>query len=143
MRVSIKISICLIMFINILYSQTNTLTYAAYMETIRDQIPELKINAVTETNAEMNLLSAKSSGDVNLTAQVGAIGKYGSLSSGTTSTTSGPTVEAAGIQAGLGVGSLIPYSGTTWSVNLTHNSFIGGKLYPDGTHAIYKLHSLF
>ena len=136
MRVSIKISICLIMFINILYSQTNTLTYAAYMETIRDQIPELKINAVTETNAEMNLLSAKSSGDVNLTAQVGAIGKYGSLSSGTTSTTSGPTVEAAGIQAGLGVGSLIPYSGTTWSVNLTHNSFIGGKLYPDGTHAI-------
>ena len=139
MKIKIKLTIFLLMFftVNILYSQTNTLTYAAYMETIRDQIPELKINAVTETNAEMNLLSAKSSGDVNLSAQLGAVGKYGSLSSGsTTSTSAGPTVEAAGIQAGIGVGSLIPYSGTTWSVNLTHNSFIGGKLYPDGTHAI-------
>lgn len=139
MKIKIKLTIFLLMFftVNILHSQTNTLTYAAYMETIRDQIPELKINAVTETNAEMNLLSAKSSGDVNLSAQLGAVGKYGSLSSGsTTSTSAGPTVEAAGIQAGIGVGSLIPYSGTTWSVNLTHNSFIGGKLYPDGTHAI-------
>lgn len=135
MRVSIKISICLIMFINTLYSQTNTLTYAAYMETIRDQIPELKINAVTETNAEMNLLSAKSSGDVNLSAQLGAVGKYGSLSS-SMSTSASPTVEAAGIQAGIGVGSLIPYSGTKWSVNLTHTSFLGGTLYPDGVHGV-------
>ncbi|MEI0562706.1 TolC family protein [Brachyspira pulli] len=137
MRVSIKIIVVsFIIFINMLYGQTNTLTYAAYMESIRDQIPELKINAVTETNAEMNLLSAKSSGDVNLSAQLGAVGKYGSLSSSTTTTTTSPTVEAAGIQAGIGVGSLIPYSGTKWSVNLTHNSFLGGTLYPDGVHGV-------
>ena len=133
MRLSIKIIVCLVIFINILYSQTNTLTYAKYMETIRDQIPELKINAVTETNAEMNLLSAKSSGDVNLSAQFGAAGKYGSLSSGYTSTTASPSVEATGIQAGIGIGSLIPYTGTTWSVNLTHTSFLGGKLYYPGS----------
>ena len=134
MRLSIKIIACLIIFINILNAQTNTLTYASYMEAIRDQIPELKINAVTETNAEMNLLSAKSSGDVNLSAQIGAAGKYGSLSSGTsTSTTASPTVEATGIQAGIGIGSLIPYTGTTWSVNLTHTSFMGGKLYYPGS----------
>lgn len=133
----IKINFILIFFtVNILYCQTNTLTYGVYMETIRDQIPELKMNAVIETNAEMNLLSAKSSGDVNLTAQLGAVGKYGSLSGGTTSTTAGPTVEAAGIQAAIGVGSLIPYSGTTWSVNLTHNSFLGGKLYPNGNNSV-------
>ena len=137
MRVSIKIIVVsFIIFINMLYGQTNTLTYAAYMESIRDQIPELKINAVTETNAEMNLLSAKSSGDVNLSAQLGAVGKYGSLSSSSTTTTTSPTVEAAGIQAGIGVGSLIPYSGTKWSVNLTHNSFLGGTLYPDGVHGV-------
>lgn len=137
MRVSIKIIVVsFIIFINMLYGQTNTLTYAAYMETIRDQIPELKINAVTETNAEMNLLSAKSSGDVNLSAQLGAVGKYGSLSSSSTTTTTSPTVEAAGIQAGIGVGSLIPYSGTKWSVNLTHTSFLGGTLYPDGVHGV-------
>ena len=137
MKINIRSMTFLLMFftVNILYSQTNTLTYAAYMEAIRDQIPELKINAVTETNAEMNLLSAKSSGDVNLSAQIGAAGKYGSLSSGSTSTstTASPSVEATGIQAGIGIGSLIPYSGTTWSVNLTHTSFMGGKLYYPGS----------
>ena len=136
MKLNIIICLSIFLSINILYGQTNTLTYAAYMESIRDQIPELKINAVTETNAEMNLLSAKSSGDVNLSAQLGAVGKYGSLSSSTTTTTTSPTVEAAGIQAGIGVGSLIPYSGTKWSVNLTHNSFLGGTLYPDGVHGV-------
>lgn len=135
MKISVKIILCSIVFINILYGQTNTLTYAAYMETIRDQIPELKINAVTETNAQMNLLSAESSGDVNLSAQFGAVGKYGSLSSGM-STSAGPTVNATGIQAGIGIGSLIPYSGTKWSVNLTHNSFLGGTLYPDGVNGV-------
>lgn len=125
------IIICLSILITVirtLYSQTNTLTYAAFMEAIKYQIPEIKINAVQETNAQMNLLSAQSSGDVNLSAQLGAVGKYGSLSD-STSTGQSPSVEAAGIQAAIGVGSLIPYSGTRWSVNLTHNSFIGGKLY--------------
>lgn len=136
MKISVKIILCSIVFINILYGQTNTLTYAAYMETIRDQIPELKINAVTETNAQMNLLSAESSGDVNLSAQFGAVGKYGSLSSGYTSTTASPSVNAAGIQAGIGLGSLIPYTGTKWSVNLTHTSFLGGKLNMPGGQSV-------
>ncbi|MEI0446445.1 TolC family protein [Brachyspira intermedia] len=136
MKITVKIILCSILFINILYGQTNVLTYAAYMETIRDQIPELKINAVTETNAEMNLLSAESSGDVNLSAQLGAVGKYGSLSTGYSSTTASPSVNATGIQAGIGIGSLIPYTGTKWSVNLTHNSFLGGKLNMPGGQSV-------
>ena len=131
-----RIKLLLILFsINIVYGQTtNTLSYAKYMENIRDLIPELKINAVTETNAEMNLLSAKSSGDVNLSAQFGAVGKYGSLSSGYSDPTLSPSIGATGIQAGIGLGSLIPYTGTKWSVNLTHNSFLTGDLVsPDGT----------
>lgn len=138
---SVKIAVCLSIFLSMhLYAQTNsngannTVSYSSYMEAIRDLIPEMKVNAVTETNAEMNLLSAKGSGDVNLTAQLGAIGQYGSLSSGSLSTSAaGQSVEAVGLRAGIGVSSLIPYSGTKWSVNLTHNSYLDGRLYsPNG-----------
>ena len=88
------------------------------METIRDQIPELKINAVTETNAEMNLLSAKSSGDVNLSAQLGAVGKYGSLSSGSTTSTSAvfKRVSRASIVATYPVVSIIPIDKFKFSI---------------------------
>lgn len=137
--------IFLLMFItiNFLYSQTNEttnkITYASYIEIIKEQIPDLKINAVQETNAQMNLLSAQSAGDVNLSATVGAIGKYGSLSSGITSTSQSPTAEAVGLQAGIGVGSLIPYTGTRWSVNLAHNSYLDGTLtQADGTSMSVK-----
>ena len=130
---SIKIAIFLSIFLSMhLYGQTNsnntnTVSYSSYMEAIRDLIPEMKINAVSETNAEMNLLNAKSSGDVNLTAQLGAIGTYGANS--TVSSMGGQSAEATGIRAGIGVGSLIPYSGTRWSVNLTHNSYLDGRIY--------------
>lgn len=127
----IKIAVYLSIFLSInLYAQTNltnTVSYSSYMEAIRDLIPEMKINAVAETNAEMNLLNAKSSGDVNLTAQLGAIGLYGANSS--VSALGGQSAEAVGIRAGIGVGSLIPYSGTRWSVNLSHNSYLDGKIY--------------
>ncbi len=127
----IKIAAYLSIFLSInLYAQTNltnTVSYSSYMEAIRDLIPEMKINAVAETNAEMNLLNAKSSGDVNLTAQLGAIGLYGANSS--VSALGGQSAEAVGIRAGIGVGSLIPYSGTRWSVNLSHNSYLDGKIY--------------
>ena len=130
---SIKIAIFLSIFLSMhLYGQTNsnntnTVSYSSYMEAIRDLIPEMKINAVSETNAEMNLLNAKGSGDVNLTAQLGAIGTYGANS--TVSSMGGQSAEATGIRAGIGVGSLIPYSGTRWSVNLTHNSYLDGRIY--------------
>lgn len=130
---SIKIAIFLSIFLSMhLYGQTNsnntnTVSYSSYMEAIRDLIPEMKINAVSETNAEMNLLNAKGSGDVNLTAQLGAIGTYGANS--TVSSMGGQSAEATGIRAGIGVGSLIPYSGTKWSVNLTHNSYLDGRIY--------------
>ena len=130
---SIKIAIFLSIFLSMhLYGQTNsnntnTVSYSSYMEAIRDLIPEMKINAVSETNAEMNLLNAKSSGDVNLTAQLGAIGTYGANS--TVSSMGGQSAEATGIRAGIGVSSLIPYSGTRWSVNLTHNSYLDGRIY--------------
>ena len=140
MRKNIIVLLSIFFSINLVYAQTtNTLSYAQYMENIRDLIPELKINAVTETNAEMNLLSAKSSGDVNLSAQLGAVGKYGSLSSGYTDPTLSPSIGATGIQAGIGLGSLIPYTGTKWSVNLTHNSFLTGDLVaPDGTKTKFQ-----
>lgn len=142
---SIKIAVCLSIFLSMhLYAQsnsngaTNTVSYSSYMEAIRDLIPEMKINAVAETNAEMNLLSAKSSGDVNLTAQLGAIGTYGN---GTLSSSlGGKSAEATGIRAGIGVGSLIPYSGTKWSVNLTHNSYLDGKLYYHNGDSIKAQH---
>lgn len=130
---SIKIAIFLSIFLSMhLYGQTNSnntnmVSYSSYMEAIRDLIPEMKINAVAETNAEMNLLNAKSSGDVNLTAQLGAIGTYGANS--TVSAMGGQSAEATGIRAGIGVSSLIPYSGTRWSVNLTHNSYLDGRIY--------------
>lgn len=130
---SIKIAIFLSIFLSMhLYGQTNsnntnTVSYSSYMEAIRDLIPEMKINAVAETNAEMNLLNAKGSGDVNLTAQLGAIGTYGANS--TVSAMGGQSAEATGIRAGIGVSSLIPYSGTRWSVNLTHNSYLDGRIY--------------
>lgn len=130
---SIKIAIFLSIFLSMhLYGQTNsnntnTVSYSSYMEAIRDLIPEMKINAVSETNAEMNLLNAKGSGDVNLTAQLGAIGTYGANS--TVSSMGGQSAEATGIRAGIGVSSLIPYSGTKWSVNLTHNSYLDGRIY--------------
>lgn len=130
---SIKIAIFLSIFLSMhLYGQTNsnntnTVSYSSYMEAIRDLIPEMKINAVSETNAEMNLLNAKGSGDVNLTAQLGAIGTYGANS--TVSAMGGQSAEATGIRAGIGVSSLIPYSGTRWSVNLTHNSYLDGRIY--------------
>ena len=130
---SIKIAIFLSIFLSMhLYGQTNsnntnTVSYSSYMEAIRDLIPEMKINAVSETNAEMNLLNAKGSGDVNLTAQLGAIGTYGANS--TVSSMGGQSAEATGIRAGIGVSSLIPYSGTRWSVNLTHNSYLDGRIY--------------
>ena len=123
--------LCLVLLLNIaLYSEgTNIITYANYIENIRDLIPELKMNAVQETNAEMNLLNARGSEDVNLSASVGAIGKYGNLSAGSiTSTSEGPTASAVGMRANIGVGSLIPYSGTRWSVNLSHNSYLDGTL---------------
>ena len=130
---SIKIAIFLSIFLSMhLYGQTNsnntnTVSYSSYMEAIRDLIPEMKINAVAETNAEMNLLNAKGSGDVNLTAQLGAVGTYGANS--TVSAMGGQSAEATGIRAGIGVSSLIPYSGTRWSVNLTHNSYLDGRIY--------------
>lgn len=135
-----NIILILVLSINFLFSQTNTketnriITYAAYMETIRDLIPEMKLNAVSETNAMNNLLSAESAGDVNLDLQLGAVGKYGSLGTSMgSSTTSGPVIKGNGIRAGIGLGSTIPYSGTRWSVNLSHDSILGGDLITGAT----------
>lgn len=116
---------------NVATNTNNVITYAAYMETIRDLIPEMKLNAVSETNAMNALLSAESSGDVNLNLQAGAVGKYGAFSSSSLGNGS-PSVKANGLRAGIGLGSTVPYSGTRWSVNLTHNAFLGGDVYYNG-----------
>ena len=105
----------------VILEETNTvkmLTYAAYVETIRELIPEIKINAATVTNAENVLLSAESVGDINLNAQVGAIGKKGAFN------TLSPTtpIDAHGFRTSVGAGSLIPYSGTRWDASFSHDS---------------------
>jgi len=104
-----------------LVEETNTikiLTYATYVETIRELIPEIKINATTVTNAQNVLLSAESVGDVNLGAQIGAIGRKGGIN------TLSPTIpiDAHGLRTTIGAGSLIPYSGTRWDIALSHDS---------------------
>ncbi len=101
-------------------STTNAiLPYEFYVEVMRNSIPDLKINAAQVTNAENTLMSAKSIGDVDLTAQIGAVGgveSFGGVDG----------INANGVQAGLGLGSAIPYTGTRWNVALTHNSFFSG-----------------
>lgn len=103
-------------------STTNAiLSYEFYVEVIRNSIPDLKINAAQVTNAENTLLSAKSIGDVDLTAQIGGVGgvaSFGGLD----------RINANGLQAGIGLGSAIPYTGTRWNVSLTHNSFFTGAV---------------
>ncbi len=139
MRIKILLLLVLLLQISLYSEYSNVITYASYIENIRDLIPELKMNAVQETNAQMDLLNAKGAGDVDLSASIGAIGKYGSLSSDISSTTASPTVSAIGMRANIGVGSLIPYSGTRWSVNLSHNSYLDGTLkQPNGVEAEIK-----
>lgn len=108
-----------------IYSQTNAqiLSYAEYIERIKNIIPEMKLTAIQESNAYNNLTKAKSSGDVKFDLQAGAIGtqkhfdEYNII----------PTADFMhnGMRIGAGFSGLIPYSGTRWSVKIQHDSYFG------------------
>lgn len=108
-----------------IYTQTNAeiLSYAEYIERIKNIIPEMKLTAIQESNAYNNLTKAKSSGDVKFDLQAGAIGtqkhfdEYNII----------PTADFMhnGMRIGAGFIGLIPYSGTRWSVKIQHDSYFG------------------
>lgn len=108
-----------------IYTQTNAeiLSYAEYIERIKNIIPEMKLTAIQESNAYNNLTKAKSSGDVKFDLQAGAIGtqkhfdEYNII----------PTADFMhnGMRIGAGFSGLIPYSGTRWSVKIQHDSYFG------------------
>lgn len=108
-----------------IYTQTNAeiLSYAEYIERIKNIIPEMKLTAIQESNAYNNLTKAKSSGDVKFDLQAGAIGtqkhfdEYNII----------PTADFMhnGMRIGVGFSGLIPYSGTRWSVKIQHDSYFG------------------
>lgn len=108
-----------------IYAQTNAeiLSYAEYIERIKNIIPEMKLTAIQESNAYNNLTKAKSSGDVKFDLQAGAIGtqkhfdEYNII----------PTADFMhnGMRIGAGFSGLIPYSGTRWSVKIQHDSYFG------------------
>ncbi|MEI0530411.1 TolC family protein [Brachyspira pilosicoli] len=110
---------------NSIYTQTNAeiLSYAEYIERIKNIIPEMKLTAIQESNAYNNLTKAKSSGDVKFDLQAGAIGtqkhfdEYNII----------PTADFMhnGMRIGAGFSGLIPYSGTRWSVKIQHDSYFG------------------
>ena len=110
---------------NSIYTQTNSeiLSYAEYIERIKNIIPEMKLTAIQESNAYNNLTKAKSSGDVKFDLQAGAIGtqkhfdEYNII----------PTADFMhnGMRIGAGFSGLIPYSGTRWSVKIQHDSYFG------------------
>lgn len=108
-----------------IYTQTNAeiLSYAEYIERIKNIIPEMKLTAIQESNAYNNLTKAKRSGDVKFDLQAGAIGtqkhfdEYNII----------PTADFMhnGMRIGAGFSGLIPYSGTRWSVKIQHDSYFG------------------
>lgn len=118
-------TIFLFLLSNSIYTQTNAeiLSYAEYIERIKNIIPEMKLTAIQESNAYNNLTKAKSSGDVKFDLQAGAIGtqkhfdEYNII----------PTADFMhnGMRIGAGFSGLIPYSGTRWSVKIQHDSYFG------------------
>ncbi|WP_300366680.1 TolC family protein [Brachyspira sp.] len=115
------------LFFNIfIFAQTNEtviLPYTQYMERIKILIPEMKLTASQESNAENNLTKAKSSGDVKFDLQAGAIGKQNHFDEYSFIPTS--DFNYNGFRIGAGFSGLIPYSGTRWSVEIKHDSFFG------------------
>lgn len=108
-----------------IYSQTNAqiLSYAEYIERIKNIIPEMKLTAIQESNAYNNLTKAKSSGDVKFDLQAGAIGTQKHFDEYNIIPTS--DFMHNGMRIGAGFSGLIPYSGTRWSVKIQHDSYFG------------------
>ncbi|MEI0612357.1 TolC family protein [Brachyspira pilosicoli] len=108
-----------------IYTQTNAekLSYAEYIERIKNIIPEMKLTAIQESNAYNNLTKAKSSGDVKFDLQAGAIGTQKHFDEYNIIPTS--DFMHNGMRIGAGFSGLIPYSGTRWSVKIQHDSYFG------------------
>lgn len=121
-----KISLLLFISTFSIFSQTNEnniISYNAYIETIKELVPEMKLNASAEANAENELLKNRGVSDVKLDLEAGAIGMYKSFEK--YSIIPNANLESDGARVGIGLSSLIPYSGTRWSVKLEHSSYFG------------------
>lgn len=118
-------TIFLFLLSNSIYTQTNSeiLSYAQYLERIKNIIPEMKLTAIQESNAYNNLTKAKSSGDVKFDLQAGAIGTQKHFDEYNIIPTS--DFMHSGMRIGAGFSGLIPYSGTRWSVKIQHDSYFG------------------
>ncbi len=99
---------------------TNYISYDSYINSIKNRLPSIELNVLSIESSENNLTRAKSSGDVNLGLSLGALGSlgYGAYTSSVAET----GFSHAGLGTGLSIGSLIPYSGTTWQVSLTNST---------------------
>lgn len=121
-----NITIIILISVVPLFTQTNEnniINYNTYINIIKELVPEMKLTATAETNAENALLKAKGIGDVNLDLEAGAIGMYKSFEQ--YSIIPNVNLESDGARVGIGLSSLIPYSGTRWSVKLEHSSYFG------------------
>ena len=97
---------------------TNYITYDAYIESIKRSLPSIQLNLLDIESSEVNLMREKGTGDVNLRADLGAVGTQGQTMSLL------PIAPSSGIGIGrsIGAGSLIPYSGTRWQLSLTNTT---------------------
>lgn len=98
---------------------TNYISYQYYIDMIKTSLPDITLNYINVQKSENNLMRTRSSGDLGLTAEAGAIGTHGAQGAAIQNT---PQIAANGFALSAGLSSLIPYTGTKWSVSLSHET---------------------
>lgn len=101
-------------------SATNYITYDGYMNSIKKHLPSIQLNILDIESSKNNLMRIEASGDITLSANAGMIGTQGQALSLLPLASTPPS--GIGVYSSIGVGSLIPYSGTTWQVSLTNTT---------------------
>ncbi len=101
-------------------SATNYITYDAYMNSIKKHLPSIQLNYLDVESSKNNVMRTESMGDINLSANLGVVGTQGQALSLLPLASTPPS--GIGPYGSVGVGSLIPYSGTTWQVTLTNTT---------------------
>ncbi len=113
-------------------SATNYITYDAYMNSIKKHLPSVQLNILDIESSKNNLMRTESMGDINLSANLGVVGTQGQALSLLPLASTPPS--GIGPYGSIGVGSLIPYSGTTWQVALTNTTIF----YTGTDSVVYK-----
>ncbi len=99
---------------------TNYVTYDAYMNSIKKHLPSVQLNILDVESSKNNLMRTESIGDINLSANLGVVGTQGQQLSLLPLSSTPPS--GIGPYSSIGVGSLIPYTGTTWQLSLTNTT---------------------